>query len=85
MNFMSGLNLVDQKYGRLNVIKKTSCVGAKRPIWECICECGKIKNIKQENLRDGSTKSCGCLNNEKRSARAKNMYSKNNKHNASNQ
>jgi hypothetical protein len=30
----------------------------------CICECGMEKEIKQQQLRNGTTKSCGCLRKE---------------------
>ena len=77
---MKKLNLVGQKYGRLTVIREVEPVQGKsrsRKAYECKCDCGTIKVIKMENLRDGSTKSCGCLNEEQRSARAYNMYSAN--------
>ena len=30
-------------------------------IWECICECGNIVEVKSNSLTTGNTKSCGCL------------------------
>lgn len=30
----------------------------------CKCDCGKLKNIRAENLLDGTTKSCGCFSRE---------------------
>jgi len=53
------LDLKDSIYGRLLVIKKTDKTkhGWK---WECVCECGKVVNVLQGNLRSGHTKSCGC-------------------------
>lgn len=32
--------------------------------WMCICDCGCIKKIAQGHLRNGHTKSCGCLRTE---------------------
>jgi hypothetical protein len=72
---MKKLNLVGQKFGRLAVLKEIIPIGG-RSAWECQCDCGTIKNIKTEELRGGGTKSCGCWNNEQRSLRAENMYSK---------
>jgi hypothetical protein len=68
------LNLKDQKFGRLTVISSSDNING-RTVWLCRCDCGIEKIIKTENLRNGSTKSCGCLNNDKRSSRAKQMYS----------
>lgn len=61
-------NLIGQKFARLLVLEKVD--GEKRTTFKCLCDCGKEKNIRAENLKDGSTKSCGCLNDEKRSERA---------------
>ena len=30
--------------------------------WECRCVCGKVKDVDGSNLRQGRTKSCGCVN-----------------------
>jgi hypothetical protein len=73
---MNGLDLTGQIYGRLTVIKQAPNNARGRKAWECLCSCKKIKIVAQEDLRDGSTKSCGCLNNDQRSARAKAMYAK---------
>jgi hypothetical protein len=60
------INLVGQKFGRLTVIKRvspnTSYGGNAR--WLCKCDCGKEKIIVGRNLRNGNTKSCGCLKKE---------------------
>lgn len=36
--------------------------------WECKCDCGNLKVIISHSLRKGTTNSCGCLQNEIRSA-----------------
>ena len=61
-------DLSGQKFTRLLVLEKIETEG--RTTFKCLCDCGKTKNVKSENLKGGSTKSCGCLNDEKRSARA---------------
>ena len=33
-------------------------------LWKCQCDCGNIKIINGINLRNGDTKSCGCLHSE---------------------
>ncbi len=52
-------DLTGQKFGMLTVIKKVASKGHSS-VWECRCECGKIKHLKSGHLRNGSTKSCGC-------------------------
>ena len=39
--------------------------------WNCICECGHERIVDGRNLRSGITKSCGCLNKEINSRKAK--------------
>jgi len=69
-------NLLGQKFGRLTVIGKAEPIGKRnRMAWLCLCDCGTEKIIKSDGLKSGDTKSCGCLNNEKRSQRAVKMYS----------
>lgn len=72
---MKKLNLTGQKYSKLTVLDPAPSQDG-RTTWKCQCECGIIKIVKTDNLRDGSTKSCGCWNDEQRSARAEKMYSK---------
>lgn len=57
-------NLVDMKFGKLLVIKKTTnIIGKNREYgaWECLCDCGNIKIVSTYHLNRGSVKSCGCL------------------------
>lgn len=37
--------------------------------WKCRCECGTVRVVKQRYLRNGQSRSCGCLRNEEVSAR----------------
>lgn len=56
--------LISRKYGKLTVIEyagtHTSPCGTKRNMWRCKCECGKEVIVAANNLKNGSTKSCGC-------------------------
>ena len=53
-------------YGRLTVLYQTPNSGGagKKIKWHCQCECGKEKDIDGGSLRNGSTKSCGCIQKE---------------------
>ncbi len=56
------IDLTGRKFGRWTVIKISdernhrNCI-----VWKCECECGNVKLIKTEYLKNGESKSCGCL------------------------
>lgn len=52
---------IGNKYGKLIVLKRAdnSKFGTAR--WECICGCGNLVTVNAGTLRNGQTKSCGCL------------------------
>lgn len=52
------------KYGRLTAIKYAGKSKGKQTMWECLCDCGNIVIVEQQNLVGGHTKSCGCFNAE---------------------
>ncbi|MCK2000072.1 hypothetical protein MZM54_01570 [[Brevibacterium] frigoritolerans] len=69
-----GENLAGKKFGRLTVIEKAKEKNKSGVYpWICKCECGNIKNIRSSNLKEGTTQSCGCLNDEKRRERKSNF------------
>lgn len=53
-------DLVGEKYGMLSPIR---VVGKKNShiMWECRCDCGKLTIVTANNLRNGHTRSCGCI------------------------
>lgn len=57
---MPKLNLLGEKYGLLTVIEEAEQIGG-RTAWKCQCECGKEITVITKSLRNGNTKSCGCL------------------------
>lgn len=59
------LELSGKRFDRLLVIKQIGRDKHRKVIWECICDCGTIKNIVTGELTGGQ-KSCGCLATEKR-------------------
>lgn len=57
------VNILGQKFGRLTVVGE--CEERTKQgqlMYKCKCECGNIKNIRGYTLRNGGSKSCGCLN-----------------------
>lgn len=57
-----------QRYGRLLVLERAedriSPKGAHTVQWRCKCACGKECVVSTNELRNGDTRSCGCLNKE---------------------
>ncbi len=53
-------------FGRLTVINWVTVTPYPKRRWRCLCSCGKACTVKQENLRQGHTRSCGCLREETR-------------------
>jgi Recombination endonuclease VII len=50
-------------FDRLTVVSKGEKANL-RPTWICACSCGKTRTILAQSLKNGSTKSCGCLHRE---------------------
>ena len=65
------INLTGQRFGKLLVIERTenkiNVDGSTLCQWLCKCDCGNIVKVKTAALRNGNTKSCGCLQKEKAS------------------
>lgn len=60
INDISGL-----QFGRLTVVNDSGERTNQGKIkWLCICKCGKKAIVSGDNLKNGSTKSCGCLKSE---------------------
>lgn len=55
------IDLTNQRFGKLLVIKESSIKKNNLTTWVCKCDCGNEVLITTKNLRNGNTKSCGCL------------------------
>lgn len=57
-------DLTGQRFGFLTVLEHygvhTTPSGTKRHLWLCECDCGTIKPVQAINLKNGTTKTCGC-------------------------
>lgn len=58
---MKKLDLTDMKFGKLTVLYEDKSQKYERVHWICKCDCGNIISVSRNELRDGHTKSCGCL------------------------
>lgn len=55
--------LIGQKFGRLTVISRAPNrpEQPRKPVWNCLCECGCAHLVTGESLRTGKCRSCGCF------------------------
>ena len=54
------MNVAGMRFGRLLVQSRAGmCNG--RSFWNCLCDCGKTTTVTGKHLKNGGTKSCGCL------------------------
>ena len=62
-------DLTGQVFGRLTVLKQAGHAvepsGQKKLLYLCECSCGNIVTVRANQLREGRTKSCGCLKRER--------------------
>lgn len=55
---MKMIDLTDTKFGRLTAMRY---VAGSKSLWECRCDCGALFVASGKRLRNGQTRSCGCL------------------------
>lgn len=53
--------LIGKRFVRLVVLRRSGTAKFKSAILECLCDCGKLTYCNASYLRQGETKSCGCL------------------------
>lgn len=63
------IDLTGQRFGRLTVVERAGQTAAGVVVWACVCDCGTICDVQGNSLRNGRTKSCGCLRFEKNLSR----------------
>ena len=61
---MKRKNLVNEVFGKLKVVEEVAPYISPKNLkirkWKCLCECGQYKEVLQNALTAGLTKSCGC-------------------------
>ena len=74
-------DLTNQKFGRLTVlgdVRERTKNG--KVLWHCLCDCGTISFVRGDHLKNGSVLSCGCLNDENRHSKFKDLSGVENDH-----
>ncbi|MCH8664242.1 hypothetical protein SHJJP8917_001937 [Staphylococcus lugdunensis] len=60
-------NLIGNRYGKLTakerLIKEIGKAKTKTAYYRCICDCGEEKVVRNDKLKNGQTRSCGCERN----------------------
>lgn len=59
-------DLTGDRYGRLVALSLDHIRPSGGAVWRCRCDCGQETLATSNHLRTGTTKSCGCLNRERR-------------------
>lgn len=60
------VEMLGKTFGRLTVKRKTEERGSGgNVVWDCVCVCGNPVSVGGAFLRNGNTRSCGCLKKEK--------------------
>lgn len=57
---MRRVDVTGMRFGRLVALRRAGTAG-KNAVWLCECSCGGIARVPLDRLRNGYTKSCGCL------------------------
>lgn len=78
---MALIDLTNQKFERLTVLYRDfeaeKLRKGRHAMWFCQCDCGNTVSVVGKDLRQGKTKSCGCLQKEKTSqANSNNLIGK---------
>ena len=58
------IDLTGQKFGRLKVIERVGRTKQGNALWKCRCDCGNETIVRSVSLRNGESKSCGCIRSE---------------------
>lgn len=73
------IDMIGKKVGRLSVLRRIHVFGRKKARWLCRCDCGNKVVVIGCDLRNGNTKSCGCLRAEMASEHLSKLVTKHGK------
>lgn len=57
-------DITNKKFSRLTAVRFVGRNNDNRDVWEFLCSCGNKKNISYRWVKNGTSKSCGCLASE---------------------
>lgn len=60
-----------KRYGKLVVLNEHGRSTRGHVVYKCQCDCGNTTNVYGSNLKNGNTKSCGCLQRKRASQASK--------------
>lgn len=75
---VQGKNITGQHFGKLTVLYPCDYKKKTTIVWHCKCECGNECDIDGNNLRQGLTQSCGCINSSIGETNIENILKENN-------
>lgn len=55
-------DLTGMRFGKLTTVRPTNTRVDHSVVWECLCDCGETAYIKEQELSNRGTISCGCEN-----------------------
>ena len=64
-SYNKGQTLIGKRFGQLTVIKFLGTNYYGKHQYECLCDCGNTTIVVEAHLKNGNTRSCGCLKREK--------------------
>lgn len=59
-------DITDRRFGKLTALYPAEKQTDSRQKWVCLCDCGNTSSVSISNLKNGHTKSCGCLQTEEK-------------------
>ena len=62
------MDLTGHTYGRFTVLERVPGRPMGKTWWVVRCSCGTVKQVRQGDLRNGKTRSCGCYFRDERRA-----------------
>lgn len=57
-------DVIGQTFGYLTALRYAGSAKKGGAVWECRCKCGTTITVRGNSLRNGHTKSCGCIKKE---------------------
>ena len=66
-------DIAGERFGRLTALYRTDRKSGSSYLWHCRCDCGREADVRLSALTSGNTTSCGCISDEQRRGRAKDL------------